>query len=152
MALINCYECSREISDKAKACPHCGAPLENLEVEVMPDAVPVSEGKFNSIEEKIIILRDVPVLLDCDVAEIYGVETRDINKAVKNNPRKFPEGYVIELNNQELASLWWKFSTTNLAKTRVFPKAFTEQGLYMLATILNLAMLKIKHTTKRSKK
>jgi phage regulator Rha-like protein len=136
MALINCYECGKEISDKAQACPHCGAPVE----EITEDIIPISEEteilKPNAIEERIIVLRDIPVLLDSDVAFLYGVETRDINKSVKNNPRKFPEGYIIELNNQELTDLRWKISTTNLAKTRVLPKAFTEQGLYMLATIL----------------
>ncbi len=92
--------------------------------------------KFNSIESKIILLRNIQVLLDSDVAQLYGVKTRDINKAVKNNPDKFPQGYLLELSAQELSGLRWKFSTTKLSKTRVFPKAFTEKGLYMLATIL----------------
>lgn len=52
-------------------------------------------------ESKIIIIRDTQVILDRDVAELYGVETRDINKAVKNNPKKFPPGYIIELNSSE---------------------------------------------------
>ncbi|MDR2206860.1 MAG: ORF6N domain-containing protein [Flavobacteriaceae bacterium] len=92
--------------------------------------------KFNQVEDKILNIRNQSVILDSDVAELYGVETRDINKSVKNNPDKFPEGYVFEIDNQELANLRWKISTTNLAKTRVNPKAFTERGLYMLATIL----------------
>ena len=46
-------------------------------------------------ESKIIVIRDTQVILDRDVAELYGVETRDINKAVKNNPKKFPPGYII---------------------------------------------------------
>lgn len=92
--------------------------------------------KFNNIESKIILLRNIQVLLDSDVAQLYGVKTRDINKAVKNNPHKFPKGYILELSQQELVSLRWKFSTTKLSKTRVFPKAFTEKGLYMLATVL----------------
>jgi len=70
------------------------------------------------------------------VAELYGVETKEINQAVKNNPKKFPEGYVIELKNSEFIGLRSKFLTTNLRMTRVLPKAFTEKGLYMLATIL----------------
>ena len=92
--------------------------------------------KFNAIEERIITLRGEKVLLDSDVAELYGVETRDINKSVKNNPGKFPDGYIFELDKKELTDLRWKISTTNLAKTRTLPKAFTEKGLYMLATIL----------------
>ena len=52
-------------------------------------------------ESKIIIIRDTQVILDRDVAELYGVETREINQALRNNPKKFPPGYVIELNNRE---------------------------------------------------
>ena len=91
---------------------------------------------FEEIEDKIITLRGQKVLLDRDVAALYGVETRDINKSVRNNPDKFPKGYVIELNDSELKGLRWKNSTTNLSKSRALPKAFTEKGLYMLATIL----------------
>ena len=77
------------------------------------------------------------VILDRDVAELYGVETRDINKAVKNNPKKFPPGYVIELNNSEKQELVENFHRFNSLKhSTVAPHAFTEQGLYMLATIL----------------
>lgn len=68
---------------------------------------------------------------------MYGVETRDINKAVKNNPKKFPPGYVIELNNSEKQELVENFQRFNSLKhSTVAPHAFTEQGLYMLATIL----------------
>jgi len=92
--------------------------------------------KYSDVKEKIIIIRGQSVILDSDVAILYGVETRDINKSVKNNPLKFPEGYIINLDDKELTNLRWKISTTNLTKTRVLPKAFTEKGLYMLATIL----------------
>ena len=93
-----------------------------------------------NVEEKIITLRNQQVILDCDVAELYGVATKEINQAVKNNPRKFPEGYIFKLNNQEIASLRSKFLTLKNAgrgqHTKYPPKAFTEKGLYMLATIL----------------
>jgi len=93
--------------------------------------------KFNSVEEKIIVVRDIPVLLDSDVAELYGVETKRINEAVKNNEDKFPKGYILSITEKELENLRSKFSTANLSSmTRVLPKAFTEKGLYMLATIL----------------
>ena len=75
-------------------------------------------------------------MLDRDIAEIYRVETKRINEAVKNNPGKFPQGYFFELEKTEFENLRSKFSTTNFAKTRVAPKVFTEKGLYMLATIL----------------
>ncbi len=92
--------------------------------------------KFEEIESKIIKIRDKKAILDSDVAKLYGVETRDINKSVKNNPDKFPDDYVFELNKAEIEGLRWKFSTAKFTKTRVMPKAFTEKGLYMLATIL----------------
>ena len=92
--------------------------------------------KLETVQDKIIDIRGEKVILDSDVAALYGVETRDINKAVKNNPDKFPEGYIFGLSNQELEELRWKFSTAKFSMTRVPPKAFTEKGLYMLATII----------------
>jgi len=92
--------------------------------------------RFESLESRLITLRGTLVLIDRDVAELFGVETKDVNKAVKNNPSKFPEGYVFEVTKDEFEVLRRKFSTTNFSKTRVMPKAFTEKGLYMLATIL----------------
>ena len=89
------------------------------------------------VEEKIITLRNQQVILDCDVAELYGVETKRINEAVNNNPEKFPEGYILQLDNQEKSEVVENFD--HLKKLRFspqLPKAFTEKGLYMLATIL----------------
>ena len=102
-------------------------------VETLQEATVV---KFNAVEERIITLRGEKVLLDSDVAFLYNVETKRINEAVKNNPDKFPRGYTVELTKEELTNLRSKFSTTNLQMTRVLPIAFTEKGLYMLATIL----------------
>lgn len=92
--------------------------------------------KIEKIETSILKLRGVEILLDSQIAEFYGVQTRDVNKAVTNNPDKFPKGYIFEVTKDELKLLQWKNSTTKLSKTRVLPKAFTEKGLYMLATIL----------------
>jgi hypothetical protein len=105
--------------------------VESWKVETMNNNL-----KINEVEEKIIPIRETKVILDSDVAALYGVETKRINEAVKNNPDKFPEGYIIELEEKEVQNLRSKFSTTNLNMTRVTPKAFTEKGLYMLATIL----------------
>ena len=88
------------------------------------------------VENKMITLRNQQVILDSDVAELYGVETKRINEAVSNNPEKFPEGYILRLDNLEFRNLRSKFSTTKIQMTRQPPKAFTEKGLYMLATIL----------------
>jgi ORF6N domain len=75
-------------------------------------------------------------LLDVDVAEIYGVETKRINETVKNNPDKFPSGYFIELDKTEWDGLKSKFATSIKGGKVKLPTAFPEKGLYMLATIL----------------
>ena len=90
---------------------------------------------FQTIKEKIITINDLPVILDFDVAELYGVQTKEVNQAVKNNPNKFPDGYVFKLDDKQITDLRSKNLTAN-SKSRVAPKAFTEKGLYMLATIL----------------
>jgi hypothetical protein len=92
--------------------------------------------KIEDINNLVVELRDEKMLLDVDVATIYGVETKRINEAVKNNPDKFPSSYMFELSEVEFADLRSKISTAKFAKTRVSPKAFTEKGLYMMATIL----------------
>lgn len=91
---------------------------------------------FHHVEQKIIILRDKQVILDSDVALLYGVETKRINEAVKNNPDKFPPGYIIELSDTEWGKLKSNFSTSIKGGKIKLPNAFTEKGLYMLATIL----------------
>jgi len=75
-------------------------------------------------------------LIDSDVAQIYGVETKRINEAVKNNLDKFPDGYLIDLDKSEWDGLKSKFSTSIKGGKVKLPTAFTEKGLYMLATIL----------------
>ena len=91
---------------------------------------------IEEIKELIIELNGQKVLVDRDVAEIYEVETKRINEAVKNNPDKFPSDYMFETSDREFEFLRSKFSTAKFAKTRTNPKVFTEKGLYMLATIL----------------
>jgi hypothetical protein len=96
--------------------------------------------KFNAVEQRIITLRGEKVLLDSDVAELYAVQTKEVNQAVSNNPDKFPDGYIIHLDKKEFTNLRSKILTAKISpispKTRALPKAFTEKGLYMLATIL----------------
>ncbi len=93
--------------------------------------------KFEDLQDRIIELGGQKVLLDADVAQIYGVETRDINKSVTNNPDKFPADYVIELSKEEKDELVENFHRFNKLKhSTVNPKAFPEKGLHMLATIL----------------
>ena len=90
-----------------------------------------------SIEEMIYEVRGVQVMLDSDIAKLYQVEAKRINEAVKNNPDKFPERFSFVLLDDELKSLRSKFSTANISNmSRYNPRVFTEQGIYMLATIL----------------
>lgn len=76
------------------------------------------------------------MILDNNVAALYGVETKEVNQAVRNNPTKFPQGYVFEIEKSEMKDLRSKNLTTISPMSRSLPKAFTEKGLYMLATIL----------------
>ena len=126
--------------------------------------------KYEQVKDKLIVLRGEPVLLDADVAQLYGVETKRVNEAVKNNPDKFPEGYLFRLDKHETANLRSKILISSVQNTeneedidlrskkttatlqntgneqisafltahrnQNTPTAFTERGLYMLATIL----------------
>ena len=97
----------------------------------------MQKTNIETVSCKVITLRDMQVIVDRDVAEIYGVTTRDINKAVKNNPTKFPDGYIISLSTDEKKELVENFHRFEpLKHSTVMPHAFTEKGLYMLATII----------------
>ena len=91
----------------------------------------------DDVQGKFIFVRGEQVLLDRDVAELYGVETRRVNEAVRNNPEKFPDGYLISLTESEKEEVVENFDHLKVLKfSPVLPTAFTERGLYMLATIL----------------
>ncbi len=93
--------------------------------------------KFDDLENKLIQYKNQLVLVDSDVAQLYGVETREVNQAVLNNLDKFPDGYIIELTKEEKNELVKNFDRFNKLKhSTVSPKVFTEKGLYMLATII----------------
>ena len=105
---------------------------EKREHQVITEMIP-----FQEVENKIVVLRNVPVIADADVAELFGVQTREVNQAIRNNPDKFPEDYVFELNKSELRVLRSKILITKVSqRSRSATKVFTEKGLYMLATIL----------------
>jgi len=94
--------------------------------------------KSTFVEKNLVVFRGQQVLFDMDVAAVYGVTTRQVNEAIKNNEVKFPEekGYIIRLTEREFADLRSKFSTAKWSKRRSLPNALTEKGLYMMATIL----------------
>ena len=92
---------------------------------------------YSQVHSHIIEIRQTLIIVDADVATLYGVETKRVNEAVRNNPDKFPEDYMFVLTTEELQDLRSKNSSTKVStKSRTLPKAFTEKGLYMLATIL----------------
>ncbi len=89
-----------------------------------------------TVEDKIVEIRQQQVIIDSDVAELYGVETKRINEAVKNNPVKFPKDYLLELTQEEWAGLKSKFSTSSKGARSNCLQPLQSVGLYMLATIL----------------
>ena len=90
-----------------------------------------------NIENMIYEIDGKEVMLDSDLAQLYNVATKRINEAVKNNPDKFPRRFSWILSDEEKSNLWSKFSTANISSmSRSNPRVFTEQGVYMLATIL----------------
>ena len=88
------------------------------------------------IENLIYEIRGKQVMLDSDLARLYGVETKRINEAVKNNYDKFPERFFWVLNDKDVTNLRSKISTSSYGGRRYNPRVFTEQGVAMLATIL----------------
>ena len=95
------------------------------------------EITLKDVQDKIITIQTKNVLLDNDVAWLYGVDTKEVNQAVKNNLGKFPEGYIFTVQSSEKQELVKNFDRFNKLKhSTVSPNAFTEKGLYMLATIL----------------
>ena len=90
-----------------------------------------------NVQRSIVSVRGQQIIIDADVAHLYGVENKPINEALSNKPDKFPSDYMFILTKEEVEALRSKKSSTNLSsKSRSLPKAFTEKGLYMLATIL----------------
>jgi len=101
----------------------------------------------SDLKSKIYVIRGVQVMLDIDLAEIYGYETKRFNEQVKNNIERFDDDFRFQLTDTEVKDLRSKISTTNISlMSRSLPYAFTEQGIYMLMTVLrgNLAVAQSK--------
>ena len=93
--------------------------------------------KYEDVENKILTIRNQNVIIDRDVAEIYGVTTKEVNQAVLRNPDKFPDGYIFSLSDEEKFELVTNCDRfEKLKHSTVSPTAFAKKGLYMLATIL----------------
>lgn len=98
------------------------------------------------IEKKIFLIREKKVMLDKDLAELYGVTTGNLNKAVKRNIKRFPDDFMFQLTKEEMKNLMFHFGISSLRSqigtsswggSRHFPYAFTEQGVVMLSSVLN---------------
>ena len=94
----------------------------------------ITESADSPVEGRMISLRGQMVILDKDVAQLYHVQTKHVNQAVKNNPDKFPDGYVFRLRDDEMEQV--KNFDQSPGRSHYAAQAFTEKGLYMLATIL----------------
>lgn len=88
------------------------------------------------ISDKIYIIRNQKVMLDRDLATLYGVETRVLNQAVKRNISRFPNDFMFELSKEEFDNLTSQIVTSSWGGTRKLPSAFTEHGVMMLSSVL----------------
>ena len=109
--------------------------------DVAPTADIAPQKNFSIIDEALLksrihTIRGVKVMLDADLAEIYGYETRFFNRQVKNNIERFAEDFRFQLSEKELQNLMCKKCTSSWGGVRKLPYAFTEQGIYMLMTVL----------------
>lgn len=91
---------------------------------------------WESIAQRILVLRGQKVLLDSDLAVLYGVDTKRLNEQVRRNRERFPVDFIFELSSEELAILRSHFATSRWGGRRYTPLAFTEHGAIMVATIL----------------
>ena len=89
-----------------------------------------------AIEQKILFVRGHRVMLDRDLAALYGVGTRDLNKAVSRNLERFPDDFMFQLEKKEFENLMFQFGTSSWGGTRKTPYVFTEHGILMLSSVL----------------
>ena len=94
------------------------------------------EEELQPIESKIHEIRGVQVILDTDIAVLYGIATKRLNEQVKRNASRFPSDFMFQLTKDELYSLRSHFATANWSKRRSLPYAFTELGDSMLSSVL----------------
>ncbi|MFH0775245.1 MAG: ORF6N domain-containing protein [bacterium] len=92
------------------------------------------------IESKILLIKGQKVMLDRDLAELYGVETGQLTRQVRRNIDRFPVDFMFQLTKKEFANLKCHFGTSSWGGTRKLPYAFTEQGVAMLSSVLNSKM------------
>jgi len=88
------------------------------------------------ITSKIYVIRNQKILLDRDLSQLYGVETKRLKEAVRRNRNRFPEDFMFELNKEEFEILRTQFASSSWGGLRYMPMAFTEQGIAMLSSVL----------------
>jgi cell shape-determining protein MreC len=98
------------------------------ELQILPD---------ETIINKIYIIREKKVMIDRDLAELYGVDTRVLNQAVKRNLKRFPDDFMFQLTDEEFRNLRSQIVTSSWGGSRFRPMVFTEQGVAMLSSVLN---------------
>jgi cell shape-determining protein MreC len=98
------------------------------EIKILPD---------ETIIDKIYIIREKKVMIDRDLAELYGVDTRVLNQAVKRNLKRFPDDFMFQLTDEEFRNLRSQIVTSSWGGSRFRPMVFTEQGVAMLSSVLN---------------
>jgi hypothetical protein len=98
------------------------------EIQILPD---------ETIINKIYIIRDKKVMIDRDLAELYGVDTRILNQTVKRNLKRFPDDFMFKLTDEEFRNLRSQIVTSSWGGSRFRPMVFTEQGVAMLSSVLN---------------
>ncbi|VAW15897.1 hypothetical protein MNBD_BACTEROID05-270, partial [hydrothermal vent metagenome] len=90
-----------------------------------------------SLEQKILLIRGKKVMLDRDLAQLYGVETKQLTRQVRRNQDRFPPDFLLTLTKDEVKNLKCHFGTSSWGGTRKTPLAFTEHGILMLSSVLN---------------
>ena len=98
------------------------------EIQILPDG---------TIINKIYIIREKKVMIDRDLAELYGVDTRVLNQAVKRNLKRFPDDFMFQLTDEEFRNLRSQIVMSSWGGSRFRPMVFTEQGVAMLSSVLN---------------
>ncbi len=96
------------------------------------DLIPIE-----NISSKIYFIRNEKVLIDSDLSELYGVETKALKRAVRRHKDRFPKDFMFELSKEEFDNLRYQFGTSSWGGRRYPPYAFTEQGVAMLSSVLN---------------
>ncbi|MBI4353169.1 MAG: ORF6N domain-containing protein [Candidatus Omnitrophica bacterium] len=106
----------------------------------MSKNTPIEVATFlahETVERKIYYLRGMKIMFDKDLAALYGVQTRNLNKAVTRNPDRFPPDFMFQLSESEFENLMFQFGTSSWGGTRKRPWAFTDYGILMLSSVLN---------------